>query len=366
MAERLSLSRWDEWYDTGSWQDSRLFHGDPSDRILICPHRLGNGYYQQIFLEDDITLVILDYELHQDLVLDISGEYNGIEFEFQLAGPQPGYSFFIPYFGFPAMGIKRARKRYFKVEIFFEAPALNTYFQAVLERFTPKNQQMADSLLHILHRACGGGPNPSQTALFRRIFTTKKAPTQMYYQPTFEPLMPNQIFNQLFNIGYATRCSMTAAMEITIGQMLSCPYRSCARRRYLKQKVMELVNLRLEAMTRPRLPHDELNHIYQAAAFLRKNLTDPPTVETLARHIGTNRLKINQGFHQVYGTTPYGYLRDYRLRQAKQLLMTSELSVAQVATAVGYSSRSRFATAFRKDFGINPKAFQLQTWHCAS
>ncbi|MEM8780968.1 MAG: AraC family transcriptional regulator, partial [Cyanobacteria bacterium P01_G01_bin.49] len=34
-----------------------------------------------------------------------------------------------------------------------------------------------------------------------------------------------------------------------------------------------------------------------------------------------------------------------------------ELNVAQVAKKVGYASRSNFAIAFRKKFGVNPKAF---------
>ncbi|MEM8611845.1 MAG: AraC family transcriptional regulator [Cyanobacteria bacterium P01_H01_bin.105] len=343
MAERLNLSRWDEWFDLGSWQDPRLLHADPSDRILVCPTTLGDGYYQLIFLEENITLVILDYRLHDDLVLDMAGECDRIEFEFQLAGPQAGYSFFVPYLGLPEMGIKHARKRYFKVEIFFEPPILNTYFQAVLDRFTPKDQQVANSMLQALHRFWDG---ESISSLEQRI--------------------PKQVLNDVFSLGYATRHPITAAMQAIIGQILNCPYRGSARRNYLKQNALELVDIRLAAMTRPRLPFDELNHIYQAAAFLRENLTNPPTVETLARHIGTNRLKINQGFRQVYGTTPFGYLKDYRLSQARHLLMTSEFSVAQVAAIVGYGSRSRFATAFRQRIGINPKTFQLQTWPYAS
>ena len=341
MAKRLNLSRWDEWYDLGSWQEPRLLHTDPSDRILLCPTTLGEGYYQNIFLEDNVTLVILDYSLHDDLVLDVAGVRDRIEFEFQLVGPQAGYSFFVPYFGLPEMSIKHAHKRYFKVEVFFEPPVLNTYFQAVLKRFTPKDQQVATSAMQALHRFwdCGS-------------------------RTTFEQLIPQQL--DIFSLDYATRTPITVAMQNILGQILHCPYCGSARRSYLKQKTTELVDMRLAAMTRPRLPFDELNHIYQAATFLRENLTNPPTVETLARHIGTNRLKINQGFHQVYGTTPFGYLKDYRLTQAKRLLMTSELSVSQVAAAVGYGSRSRFATAFRQRVGINPKTFQLQTWPYAS
>ncbi|MEL6332487.1 MAG: helix-turn-helix transcriptional regulator, partial [Cyanobacteria bacterium J06626_26] len=85
-----------------------------------------------------------------------------------------------------------------------------------------------------------------------------------------------------------------------------------------------------------------------------------------ARKVGTNRLKLNQGFHQVYGTTPFRYLRACRLTQARRLLTTSDLPVESVAAAVGYSSRNHFAKAFRQQVGLNPKTFQMQAWQCAS
>jgi AraC family transcriptional regulator, transcriptional activator of the genes for pyochelin and ferripyochelin receptors len=53
----------------------------------------------------------------------------------------------------------------------------------------------------------------------------------------------------------------------------------------------------------------------------------------------------------------FGYLYQQRMEYAKQLLQQRELNVSQVAKKVGYSSQSRFATAFRKKFGINPKVF---------
>jgi AraC-like DNA-binding protein len=44
------------------------------------------------------------------------------------------------------------------------------------------------------------------------------------------------------------------------------------------------------------------------------------------------------------------------MEYARQLLQERELNVSQVAKKVGYASQSRFATAFRKKFGVNPKA----------
>ena len=62
----------------------------------------------------------------------------------------------------------------------------------------------------------------------------------------------------------------------------------------------------------------------------------------------------------MYGTTPFRYLRNCRLGLAQYLLIISKLAVEEIAYRVGYTNRSRFATAFRQRFGLNPKNFQLQ------
>jgi len=75
----------------------------------------------------------------------------------------------------------------------------------------------------------------------------------------------------------------------------------------------------------------------------------------LARLAGLNDYKLKAGFRQVFGTTVFGYLRQQRLEQARQLLQAQEISVTEAAATVGYSSQGHFAAAFRKQFGINPK-----------
>jgi AraC-like DNA-binding protein len=55
----------------------------------------------------------------------------------------------------------------------------------------------------------------------------------------------------------------------------------------------------------------------------------------------------------------FGYLRDYRMQQAQHLLHQSHMSVAQVAAKVGYRNSEAFSTAFRRQFAVSPKAYQL-------
>ena len=46
----------------------------------------------------------------------------------------------------------------------------------------------------------------------------------------------------------------------------------------------------------------------------------------------------------------------YRLLKAKQMLLSDERSIEQIAEVCGFNSASRFARAFRKSSGISPSA----------
>lgn len=357
------LNRSDDCFLPGSPSDSRLFHTGEADYIEVCSSQVGQGYCQTIPLQDDLFLRIYDYTLSQEMVIDRPGRVNCLEFEFRLAGSDAGHSSFIPYFGLKEFGTKPAQKRRFNIEVWFQQPTLTTYFQAFMERLWPQTRGTAERIIQLMYRHHGGGSCSTSMGMLNQIFDCAKG-----FEPhfTFEQILTDALYGDLPDLYYAARSPITPAMEQLLGQILSCPYQGPTRRTYLERKALELVSLRLEAMIQPRLRDADLVRIYQAAAILRKQLAHPPTVEALARLVSTNRCDLNRGFREVYGTTPFDYSRNSRLFYARWLLMTSDESVVNVAAAVGYTSRSRFAAAFRQMFGVNPKTFQMQAWQCAS
>jgi AraC family transcriptional regulator, transcriptional activator of the genes for pyochelin and ferripyochelin receptors len=160
---------------------------------------------------------------------------------------------------------------------------------------------------------------------------------------------------------------ITPEMQLALHQILNCPYRRLMRRVYLEGKALELIALQFDRLVRgePKncnahtLRASDTDRIHHAKDILLQKLDSPPSVLELAQQVGLNRRKLTEGFHQVFGTTPFSCLRNYRLEKAQQLLSDPEASVEAVAEAVGYNDRSYFAAAFRKKFGINPKTYQL-------
>ncbi len=105
------------------------------------------------------------------------------------------------------------------------------------------------------------------------------------------------------------------------------------------------------------LKPDDVDRIYQARDILLQCLDNPPSLIELARQVGLNDCTLKRGFRQVFGTTAFGYLHNYRLEQARQLLEERRLNISEIAQAIGFANRSHFASAFRKKFGITPKKY---------
>ena len=162
----------------------------------------------------------------------------------------------------------------------------------------------------------------------------------------------------------------TPEMQMVLHQILHCPYQGLMKRLYLEGKALELMTLQFNqfqndnrndnsaAKSRSPLRSDDVERIYQAKEILIRQLDNPPSLLELARQVSMNDHKLKQGFRQVFNTTVFGYLHDYRLEQARQLLETGEMGVVVIARQVGFADRSYFAAAFRKKFGVNPGVYR--------
>jgi AraC-like DNA-binding protein len=159
---------------------------------------------------------------------------------------------------------------------------------------------------------------------------------------------------------------MTPLIRQLLQQVLHCPYTGLMQQLYLEGKALELLASQFALWTDERLPTaslslcaQDIEQLHQAKDILLQRAKHPPSLSELARLVGLNDRKLKQGFRQLFGTTVFGYLRDYRMQQAQHLLHQSHMSVAQVAAKVGYRNSEAFSTAFRRQFAVSPKAYQL-------
>jgi AraC-like DNA-binding protein len=149
---------------------------------------------------------------------------------------------------------------------------------------------------------------------------------------------------------------------------MQCPYQGIAKRFYLESKALELMAMLVVEETEiwegrnesyPLKP-DVVERVHRAREILLRRLDNPPSLIELAQQVGLNSRALKEGFRTCFGKPAFAYLHHHRLEQARQLLETKEMKVAEVAAVVGFNNQGYFAEAFRKKFGFNPKTYQMQ------
>lgn len=96
--------------------------------------------------------------------------------------------------------------------------------------------------------------------------------------------------------------------------------------------------------------------IGRALRALHEDVARAWTVSDCAAVAGMSRAAFSAEFTRRVGQPPLSYLRLWRLTIARNMLSRGEVTVADVAHAVGYHSQSAFSQAFLRTFGVSPKA----------
>lgn len=98
--------------------------------------------------------------------------------------------------------------------------------------------------------------------------------------------------------------------------------------------------------------------IAQAQDILRGRYAESLNIADLAQELGISVRSLNRRFKNATGISPSFYLQQQRLNTARDLLRTSNLSIAEVANAVGYSDSDYFCRRFRDTMKQTPSAYR--------
>lgn len=151
------------------------------------------------------------------------------------------------------------------------------------------------------------------------------------------------------------------AMHQCINEIMNASFTGGLKLLFLQSKCIELLSLQAQMYedtvcnSSPIIykPGHNADSIHFAREYLLQNATQPPSLAELAKIAGINEFKLKQGFKALFNNTVFGYLTDYKLSQARELLV-SNMPIKEVADRLGYSSVQHFNSAFRKKFGCPP------------
>ncbi len=154
------------------------------------------------------------------------------------------------------------------------------------------------------------------------------------------------------------------SMAIVLNQIFHYNLSPAIRKLYYKGKAYELLSLYFNRSEDPSaeqcpflLDEENVLKIRKAKEIILSKMAEPPSLQELADEVGISLKKLKEGFKEIYGDTVFGFLLDYKLEYARQLLDSGSYNVNEVGIKIGYSTSSHFIAAFKRKFGITPKKY---------
>jgi AraC family transcriptional regulator len=91
---------------------------------------------------------------------------------------------------------------------------------------------------------------------------------------------------------------------------------------------------------------------------MHNNLGEVITIDDMARTAMFSKFHFTRIFQRVTGISPGRFLSALRLQEAKRLLLTSSMTVADISHVVGYNSIGTFSSRFRASVGVSPTEYR--------
>lgn len=98
--------------------------------------------------------------------------------------------------------------------------------------------------------------------------------------------------------------------------------------------------------------------------FVEQNLDDDLSLATLAAVAGLSHSHFARRFKAALGEAPHRYVLARRVNSAKRLLLETEIPLAEVAAAAGFSSQAHLTGIFGRAVGMTPGAYRTRRNQC--
>ena len=160
------------------------------------------------------------------------------------------------------------------------------------------------------------------------------------------PPMLLHIFNELYEASQA------------------CRFPSDTTNGYLRLKVLELLFLLQHYKPQKQsAAHTCFSGVYikkikAIKADITEHWSENPRLKDLSQKYGIGLTVMKDCFKAVYGKPIYAFQKEYKMQKAAQLLHTTEKSITEIASLIGYENPNKFSSAFKNTFGCSPREYR--------
>lgn len=102
------------------------------------------------------------------------------------------------------------------------------------------------------------------------------------------------------------------------------------------------------------------DRILTMISFIQENFAEKLTLEDIADSAAVSTRECLRCFKSAIHQSPMDYLIEYRVRTAKKMLETTDLSITDIALRCGFNSNSYFTKLFHRICGKTPNAYRKE------
>ncbi len=99
----------------------------------------------------------------------------------------------------------------------------------------------------------------------------------------------------------------------------------------------------------------------RAKRFINKNYSEELTVEDIAAHCNISASYLHKIYSKAFCIGPAEALLNRRIYKAKEMIISTDLSLSEISNNCGFNSQSYFSDCFKRKTGITPKEFRKNT-----
>ena len=92
--------------------------------------------------------------------------------------------------------------------------------------------------------------------------------------------------------------------------------------------------------------------------YIEENYQKQIQLDDIADYCGYSRYHLSHMFRDVSGFTVFSYLLEVRMKKAKELLKTTNLSIKEISAEIGFTDQNYFSNVFKKQTGLSPMDFR--------
>ncbi len=333
---------------------AKLMGAKVENRRLHIPETFGKGFCAGFVFNEYIRMVILNYELTQDIVvenLNREAPRRMILFKFQnLISPAETSRIekvISPAESQPQQDLSERKTT--KESLWQEKPLHENRAKGVPSVLIATSSMNTDAFIPIDTHPAAINIEVDADYLSNLFPSCKRSPILKSLLENTQPLLFEQmIYPSLQKI-------VDGIMNERVDETFELFF--------LRIKAEELVCRLLMELEKREGKHlyplnvEDIQTLYLVKEQMLQHLEIPPVFSELATCAHMSPSKLKRLFRQIFGNSIFSYYQEFRMKEAARLLKEEKLSVSDVGYRLGFTNLSHFSKVFKEHIGMKPKQY---------